>query len=275
MDEQELERNIEPLRARLLRHPIYAAVKDRRALRIFMSSHVFAAWDFMTLVKALQRFVTCVDTPWCAPEHPRAARLVNAIVLSEESDEIADGVFTSHFDLYLTAMDEVGADCRPIDDFTVRVEQAGSWREALESVPILPSTRAFVQTTMEISETGRVHEAAAAFLYGREDPIPTMFRRILETLDGQPSLEAGAFRLYLNRHVEVDERDRAPLAHELLRTLCAGDGQRWVQAMGAARAAIRARLHLWDGVLEEIRRRADAEPLLPTMSRPNINAATP
>jgi hypothetical protein len=274
MDEQELERNIEPLRARLLRHPIYAAVKDLRALRIFMSSHVFAVWDFMTLVKTLQRFLTCVDTPWRPPEHPRAARLINAIVLSEESDEVTDGVFTSHFDLYLSAMDEVGADRRAIDDFVRRVERAGSWREPLESAQILPSTRAFVQTTLETCETGRVHEAVAAFLHGREDPIPRMFRRILETLDGQSSMSADAFRLYLDRHVEVDERDHAPMAHELLRTLCADDGRRWVQAMGAARAAIRARLHLWDGVLEEIHRHADTAPTPSALARPNIHAAT-
>jgi hypothetical protein len=239
-----------------------------------MSSHVFAVWDFMTLVKTLQRALTCVETPWLPPEHPEAARLVNAIVLGEESDEVAPGIVTSHFGLYLDAMDEVSANRSAIESLLRGLRDGRPWRDALEAAPTLPSTRVFVETTMGIAEEGRTHEIAAAFLYGREDLVPQMFRRILETLDAQPSLGSRAFRLYLDRHVQVDERDHGPMAQGLLRSLCGEDERRWAQAAGAARAAMYARLHFWDGVLEEIRHHADTRPLGPVLARLANEGAT-
>ena len=43
---------------RLVNHPVYGRVQDPEALSLFMSSHVFAVWDFMSLLKALQLRLT-------------------------------------------------------------------------------------------------------------------------------------------------------------------------------------------------------------------------
>jgi hypothetical protein len=74
-------------------------------------------WDFQCLLKALQREVTCVDVVWRPTPDPAARRLVNEIVLDEESDAAPDwlgGGHLSHFELYLAAMDRAGADAGPI-----------------------------------------------------------------------------------------------------------------------------------------------------------------
>src|SRR5438105_4439544 len=72
---------LSPVRGALLAHPIYQRVGSLSALRTFMTSHIFAVWDFMTLLKALQRRLTSTELPWLPPGDIDTARLINEIVL--------------------------------------------------------------------------------------------------------------------------------------------------------------------------------------------------
>src|ERR1700719_1600954 len=111
-----LEEQISEARRAVIEHPVYAALTSPYAIRTFMEHHVFAVWDFMSLLKSLQRNLTCVEVPW-VPTGPTGSRhLINDIVLVEESDELRGG-FISHFELYLDGMAEAGADTVPIDGF--------------------------------------------------------------------------------------------------------------------------------------------------------------
>ena len=107
---EELREKIAPLREALLDHSICTEVDSLDRLRQFMQIHVFAVWDFMSLVKRLQNEVTCRRLPWLPPIRAQVARFANEVVLGEESDVGPDGKAASHFELYLAAMDEVGAD---------------------------------------------------------------------------------------------------------------------------------------------------------------------
>ena len=102
---------------KLVSHTIYDNIKNIDDLRIFMENHVFAVWDFMSLLKGLQINLTCVKNPWVPVENTEAARFINEIVLEEETDEIQSHNVTSHFELYLDAMDEIGANTNKIQSF--------------------------------------------------------------------------------------------------------------------------------------------------------------
>jgi len=64
---EKLEERLEPLRLELLNHRIYGEMDHLEALQQFMEHHVFAVWDFMALLKVLQRRICCVEVPWLPP----------------------------------------------------------------------------------------------------------------------------------------------------------------------------------------------------------------
>jgi hypothetical protein len=239
-----------PMRKSLLDHPIYQRVASHAALQGFMASHVFAVWDFMTLLKALQRRLTCTDLPWLPPTDIDNARLINEIVLCEETDEVLPGKFMSHFDLYLCAMEEVGADTAPIVSFILGLKQGNSVSKALLPLSIPESTKRFVQFTMYMAGQS-TPEIAASFLLGREDVIPDMFRRFLHGAEGSQGLSWQAFRIYLERHVHLDGESHGPMGEKLLRKLCGRNPALLGAAYRAAQRSIRARIALWDGIIAE------------------------
>ena len=241
---------VAPLHTSLRQHRVYGLVAHRAALARFMEGHVFAVWDFMSLLKRLQRDLTVVDVPWRPGRDPMMARLINEIVLAEESD-VVDGRATSHFALYREAMREVGAATVDIDALVARVERAADAAidAAIEDIPHA-AARAFVAATMHTVRQGSTLEVAASFLLGREDIIPTMFDRLRADLPTSPPPRA--FLAYLERHIHVDAEEHGPAATRLLLRLIDGDVGRAGVVAEAAAAACRARLALWDGLAADI-----------------------
>jgi hypothetical protein len=235
-------------------HPIYAEVKDLADLRVFMAHHVYAVWDFMSLIKYLQRHVAPTATPWMPQADPAVVYFINQLVLEEESDaiETADGIeHTSHFALYLRAMAEIGADAEAPRVFLERLRQEGLDAALYDPATPVPA-RYFSETTFCFIREDKPHAAGAALAVGRERIIPDMFRRLLEA-EGISADQAPIFHQYLNRHIHLDEDFHGPLSMRLLEALCGDDPTRLAEAATAAEEAICARIRLWDGVLEAIR----------------------
>jgi hypothetical protein len=123
---ERLRRRLAPLEDALLGHPVYRVINSLAALRLFMEHHVFAVWDFMSLLKALQARLCCVGVPWLPATDSQATRFINEIVLAEESDEDSQGGYLSHFGLYLRAMTRCGADTKTIDSFLGEIRKGSS-----------------------------------------------------------------------------------------------------------------------------------------------------
>ncbi len=241
---------LDPLRVRLDRHPVYGALRTLDDLRCFMGHHIYSVWDFMSLVKTLQSAIAPVRVPWVPVGDPAVRRFVNQLVLEEESDlggPVDDGRnFLSHFELYCGAMREIGADPEPALRFIAQVSQRGI-ADALASAELPAPSRAFMRTTFGLIDLDAPHLAAAALALGREHIIPTMFRSFLRDMGIGPE-QAPMFHFYLHRHIHLDEDLHAPLSLRLLDHLCGGDAHRIAQARTAARTALEARIAFWDGV---------------------------
>src|ERR1700728_1512921 len=105
------------LRAQLLEHPIYAEVDSVQDLRRFMEDHVFAVWDFMSLLKRLQQDLTCTRVPWFPADNALAARLINDIVIGEKTNVAPEASLFTPFELSLRPMADVGPSTRQFDTF--------------------------------------------------------------------------------------------------------------------------------------------------------------
>lgn len=215
-----------------------------------MESHIFAVWDFMSLLKGLQKQLTSVDEAWVPTESKLARRLVNEIVLAEESDEDPEGNPASHYELYLDAMRQAGANTRPVNHFIKTLQRSFKVKDILKYnlAEIDKSVLHYLRANYAIVKRGKVHEMAAAFTYGREDLIPDMFTEIVKELHAKFPGQLDAFVYYLDRHIELDGDEHGPMALKMITELCGNDEQKWMEAEDACIEALEARLMLWDSI---------------------------
>ncbi|GAA1824642.1 DUF3050 domain-containing protein [Luedemannella flava] len=247
---ERLQKAVEPARQRVITHPLYANLDTHPAIVTFLEHHVYAVWDFMSLLKSLQRNLTCVEVPWVPTPLPASRRLINDITLVEESDELGGG-FISHFELYVQGMAEAGADTGPIGAFIGQI-RAGTPVDAALTRAGVPSTSAdFVRSTFAFIATASTHRQAAAFAFGREDLIPDMFNQVIAVKEQGHNL--GLFVDYLARHIEVDGEEHTPMAMQMLADLCGDDEFRWQECADTVNDALSARVLLWDGILSAIK----------------------
>lgn len=240
------------MRTALLEHPLYAALGDLNALRTMMEHHVFAVWDFMSLLKSLQRSICCTNVPWRPPVDGANCRLINEIVLGEECDSDGKGGYASHFELYRTAMRRCGASSKAIDRFLMALGRGEDVATSLTNAEAPDEARTFVAHTFSIIDSGFLPAIAAAFAFGREDLLPAVFSKIVAELNVAANGALADFEYYLARHIDLDGDEHGPMAARLLTSLCVTDAD-WKLAEETAAGCLISRRELWDGILAAIR----------------------
>lgn len=219
-------------------------IQSKQDLRVFMEHHVFAVWDFMSLLKTLQQEIVPSSNLWIPTKGTRSdiSRMINEIVLCEESDVAPGGGSVSHFDLYLQSMLEVNADISTITTFLKNLEHTGLIPYHLAPKP----AEKFMRNTFGMIKRGP-HCVAASFAYGRETIIPDMFTRLLTQLNIS-KLEAPKFHYYLQRHIEVDGDEHGPMSERLVEYFCDDDPVKIHEAEQAAISAIQARIEFFNDI---------------------------
>jgi hypothetical protein len=248
---EKLEERLAPFRDELFNHRIYGEMDRLEALQRFMEQHVFAVWDFMSLLKMLQRRICCVEVPWLPPVDAQACRFINEIVLAEESDGDSQVGFASHFDLYHRSMKQCGANTAAIDSFICELRQGVPVRTALELRIIPTAARLFVEHTFSVIASGNLCAIASAFTYGREDLLPDVFQRIVDKQNVEAGGQLADFKYYLERHIGLDGDEHGPMARRLVQSLCGSDESNWKVAEDTAVNCLIARRKFWDGIYDQ------------------------
>ena len=245
--------SIQTQKQQLLNHSLYKKINTIDDLHSFLESHVYAVWDFMPLLKALQSKLTCTTTPWLATPSPETRYLINEIVLAEESDLSIDGRHLSHFEMYLEAMQDCGAKTIYIEQFLSQVNSLKNIFVAVKKSDLHPNVKAFLDFTFKVIEEGKPHEIAAAFTFGREDLIPTMFTEILKQFQSKfPDYKLEKLLYYFERHIELDADEHGPMAMTMIKELCGEDQKKWSDVQNVSILALEKRIALWDAIEEQI-----------------------
>lgn len=252
---ERLQKRIEPLREQIIHHPVYASITDIEDLKIFMQYHVFAVWDFMSLLKSLQNNLTCTSVPWFPVGSADTRHLINEIVVGEESDVDLNGIRKSHFELYLDAMQQCGADTEAIRQFTSTLQKTGDFAAAYTISGTPKAARDFVDFTFSTINSGKAYLQAAIFTFGREDLIPGMFVSMVNDIHSNFPDSISIFKYYLERHIEVDGDHHSHLALQMTAHLCGENATYWQEAEEATLASLAQRIELWNGAYEQIKQR--------------------
>ena len=253
MNVEEINGEIASLRKQLLEHPLYKELNSKKAINLFMEQHIYAVWDFMSMVKWLQRKITCTETPWIASKAKgKHQRFINEIVLAEESDEFHNGEIMSHFDMYLEAMRESGADASEALEL-IKAAKGKKDMPAFLRQRFLPgNVLPFLEFTFTLLQEGKAHKIISAFTFGREDLIPDMFISMVKGLNKREG-DLHSLVYYLERHIEIDGGEHGPMALEMVKDFCGKNESKWEEAIQAAKDALQLRIRLWDGIYDTLK----------------------
>ena len=241
-------------REKLLKHKLYSNIETIKDLRVFTENHVYAVWDFMSLLKALQIKLTCTKTPWVPNSNSQTAYLINEIVLAEETDINQAGKRKSHYELYLDAMIDIGAEIEFPTKTIDKIASSENIFMSIDKLEIHENIKEFLKFTFLVIKEGKPHKIAAIFTFGRENLIPNMFNEILREFEKNVT-EGDISKLiyYFERHIELDEDEHGPMALEMVSMLAENDHEKWKEIEEISIEALEKRILLWDAINEQIK----------------------
>tara|TARA_S200000501_G_C20828554_1_gene746117 strand:- start:787 stop:1590 length:804 start_codon:yes stop_codon:yes gene_type:complete len=250
-----IEEELLPLREQLKHHQVYKSINTLEDIQSFMENHVYAVWDFMSLLKQLQNLLSCNEVPWRPSGYPMASRLINEIVWGEESDLNRKGVPMSHFEMYIEAMVSLGGNTKKIEALISDINNGKSISSILNDNHYPPHIKNFLEFTFQIVDSKKPHIIAAVFTFGREDLIPDMFIEIIKNLKVPKGEDLSDLIYYFERHIEVDSGEHGPMAIKMIKQLCSQDPKKWEEVLTFSKQALELRIGLWDGILSYIEKK--------------------
>ncbi|MCH1416007.1 MAG: DUF3050 domain-containing protein, partial [Gammaproteobacteria bacterium] len=213
--------------------------------------HIFSVWGFMSILKSLQFSLSRNSLPWVPTENTRngLTSFINEIVLSEESDYIEGIGYISHFEIYLEAMKEIGADSSKILELIDCIYREGSAYDVINNLDILDEVKDFIKFDLDTALSGDLPKIVGSFTLGREKVIPNMFEHIVQSVADASA--TNKFTTYLNRHIDIDGDRHGPLSSKLLDKLCCSDKKLEV-AYQAGVDSLNLRLKVWDKISDNM-----------------------
>ena len=236
-------------------------ITDVDDLKTFMGLHVFAVWDFMHLLKGLEQTV--------GKHQPKLKLIVDELIREEESDHLPVNLGgpaqLSHFEIYVRAMQEVGADAGAMSSMLDKMRRF-SLEDMLADPTVPEASRAFMTNTKNCLKDGRPEVVAGAYTFGRELLMPSLFAELRKRLI-QRQLPCPTLNWYLKRHISLDGETHGPLAFGLMEQLTGADPLAKDRVEAIKQKTLEARDQFWSRISETIEINKGCKYL-----RPNTNS---
>ena len=242
--------DIEPIKTNRLsleRHRVFDQLITNEDLQLFMSWHVFSVWSHMSIIKRLQLEFTCTCLPWTPYRSAKAAYLINKIVSENESTALTNNTYLSQFELYLCAMEEIGANTFSIRTFVDLIAANMPLQDALKISNASPAIDEFVLTNTHIAISGSVEEVLGCMIYADEYISPKSFMRS-SAGSALSRFDEEKFSLYLKMCCSTDPHRRHSDITNLLIEQTNGNESRLKTCLDAALGAIKRQANLWDAL---------------------------
>lgn len=230
-------------------HKLYDRIFDDYSLRLFVEHHVVCVWSYNYLLRNIYQELVSMIQPLNSQAQKEALRIISEAILEEEVEEQTDGSLLSHLEIYLEAMQELGADVGPILSFFDMQESGASWQESLAASHFPASVAQYARSMGELFERP-LHERAAVLFYEGEPFIPDTFLNRL----GQLGARHDVNRLldYFERHIEGLKRPGFSTSGRLVEIFCGDNPQLNDEAEKAAEQAMQIRIDLWNKLSDNL-----------------------
>jgi hypothetical protein len=218
---------LSPLREQALNHDVYRLISHPQALTVFVEHHVFAVWDYAALYTAAH----------------------------DSADSLSVRRASAALDEYRRAMVTYGADTRTIDQFEALTGAGTPWPHALDRACVPRAAARFVSRTLTLCQERSPIDLAATLLFGRERLMPSLYRRLAESLAVARSSGMEGLLAHFRQPGQKTMLPQDSIVAVALADRCGRDPSAWQSVYHAACAALHARLAFWDGIATAIRRR--------------------
>jgi len=254
-----IQNRVAGLREQLERHQLHRTLEDIGDVRHFMEVHVFGIWNFQCLMNSLLSGES-------GKHQSRVDALVNEMKRQFDKDTNEVGATMSRFDMYVQAMQQLGADTKHIFSFATMLQACedvksfskspsdgwyGSRTQCVQaSLLSCGAPRGALEHCVQTSrliDTGEKHKVAASLAFGRQVNILWRLLSILEEAErGGQKVEK--FKYMLTKFEENYKCSYTPLVFQILVELCGDDDRLWREAEEAAVFGVKARVKLWDNI---------------------------
>lgn len=233
----------------LEKHDIYESVVGLKSLQYFMERHIICVWSYTALLQSLHKDLVAMVFPLNSESHKEAIRLISEIIINEEVDDLGDGRYLSHLELYLEAMQDLDCDLSKILDFFDQLETNRSIDEAIKKSLFSEEIKEYARATARFLRKP-LHIRAAALYYEGEPFFPDQFLYRLYLLSDHIKCDKALW--YFEKHIEGIKCQDFSAAGRLVEVLCKVDHKFDYEAESTASAVMRNRINLWNKILRGI-----------------------
>lgn len=220
---------------------IYKLIDSDEKLRLYMEQQVACVWFYQILLKNITRDILSMTRSIDCRSTKELMQISCALIMEEELDDVLDGEITSHLELFLESMYEVGCNMKPFLSFMESFEEGLSLEKAVEESLFCQSTKRYLLNSLTILDLS-LHEKASALFYEGEPYIPDDFLSYLNTYHGE---KVANLVLYYERHIEGLKKPGYSSTGRMIEILCESSSERFCEAESVAEKVMKNRISLW------------------------------